>query len=282
MATLASAALQDVVSLLGCPAAGNPAQYLFERAFATAGLDWRFLSLEVAEPRLGEALAGVSALGFRGCILAGPLRRAALPLVGQVSPAAAFAGAASLVHSGPDGLLVGHMTDGRGILAALRMHADIAHEHVLVIGAGAVARAAALELSLAGADEILVTNRSAERATALVDDLVSLGRAEAMVLPWHSAIEIPEQVRVVVVAVPDLAGKAALDLRGLRGDQVVVDTAVTSAPTAVALAAGRAGACLVDGLEVHCHRTAIDFQAWTGREADTDLLREALDEFLDA
>jgi len=282
MATLASAALQDVVSLLGCPAAGNPSQYLFERAFSAAGLDWRFLSLEVAEPRLGEALAGISALGFRGCILAGPLRRAALPLVGQVSPAAAFAGAASLVHSGPDGLLVGHMTDGRGILAALRMHADVAHEHVLVIGAGAVARAAALELSLAGADEILVTNRSAERATALVGDLVSLGRAEAAVLPWHSAIEIPEQVRVVVVAVPDLPGKAALDLRGLRGDLVVVDTAVTSGSTAVALAAGRAGACLVDGLEVHCHRTAIDFQAWTGREADTDLLREALDEFLDA
>ncbi|NBV45082.1 MAG: hypothetical protein EBR86_05430 [Planctomycetia bacterium] len=282
MATLASAALQDVVSLLGCPAAGNPAQYLFERAFAAAGLDWRFLSLEVAEERLGDALAGVSALGFRGCILTGPLRRKALPLVGQVSPAAAFAGAASLVHSGPDGLLVGHMTDGRGILAALRMHADIAHEHVLVIGAGAVARAVALELSLAGAVEILVTNRSAERATALVGDLVSLGRAEAAVLPWHTPIEIPERVRVVVVAVPDLAGKAALDLRGLRGDMVVVDTAVTSGSTAVAVAAGRAGACLVDGLEVHCHRTSIDFQAWTGREADTDLLREALDEFLDA
>jgi hypothetical protein len=39
MPTLANAALQDVVSLLGCPAAGNPAQYLFERAFAAAGLD---------------------------------------------------------------------------------------------------------------------------------------------------------------------------------------------------------------------------------------------------
>ena len=88
MPTLANAALQDVVSLLGCPAAGNPAQYLFERAFAAAGLDWRFLSLEVAPDRLGDALAGVSALGFRGCILAGPLRRQALPLMGQSSPSA--------------------------------------------------------------------------------------------------------------------------------------------------------------------------------------------------
>lgn len=282
MATLASAALQDVVSLLGCPAAGNPAQYLFERAFAAAGLDWRFLSLEVAPDRLGDALTGVSALGFRGCILAGPLRRAALPLVGQASPAASFAGAASLVHSGSDGLLVGHMTDGRGILAALRMHADVAAEHVLVIGAGAVGRAAALELSLAGAKEILVANRTPDRGQSLVDDLNAMGRAEAAAVPWQTTLDIPERVRVVVAAIPDIPGRSALDLRGLRGDQVVVDTAVASGPTAVSIAANRAGACLVDGLEVHCHRTAIDFQAWTGLEADTDLLREALDEYLDA
>ncbi|MFZ4732400.1 MAG: shikimate dehydrogenase family protein [Pirellulales bacterium] len=282
MPTLANAALQDLVSLLGCPAAGNPAQYLFERAFAAAGLDWRFLSLEVAPDRLGDALAGVSALGFRGCILAGPLRRQALPLMGQSSPSASFAGAASLVHTGPEGLLVGHMTDGRGVLAALRMHAEISAEHVFVLGAGAVGRAAALELSLAGAKEILVANRSPERAAALVDDLNAMGRVQAAVIPWHTVIDIPERVRVVVAAIPAAGGRTAPDLRGLRGDQVVVDTAVASGPTAVTLAAARAGACVVDGLEVHCHRTAIDFQAWTGLEADIDLLREALDEFLDA
>jgi hypothetical protein len=33
---------------------------------------------------------------------------------------------------------------------------------------------------------------------------------------------------------------------------------------------------------VHATRTAIDFHALTGQEADTDLLREALDEFMSA
>jgi len=35
----------------------------------------------------------------------------------------------------------------------------------------------------------------------------------------------------------------------------------------------------VDGLEVHAARTAIDFHTLSGRDADTDMLREALDEF---
>ena len=29
---MTSSALQDIIALLGCPAAGNPAQYLYERA----------------------------------------------------------------------------------------------------------------------------------------------------------------------------------------------------------------------------------------------------------
>jgi hypothetical protein len=37
---------------------------------------------------------------------------------------------------------------------------------------------------------------------------------------------------------------------------------------------------VVDGLEVHAARTAIDFQTLSGIATDADMLREALDEFL--
>ena len=37
---------------------------------------------------------------------------------------------------------------------------------------------------------------------------------------------------------------------------------------------------VVDGLEVHVAKIAIDFQVLTGTEPDTDMLREALEEFL--
>jgi shikimate 5-dehydrogenase len=50
----------------------------------------------------------------------------------------------------------------------------------------------------------------------------------------------------------------------------------------VAAAARTAGACVIDGLEIHCERTAIDFHSLTGLEADTEMLRDALDEFFSA
>lgn len=278
---MTSPALQEVVALLGCPAAGNPAQYLFERLIAAAGLDWQFVTLDVAPGQIDAAIRGAAAFGLRGCLLAGPLRAAALGAVASASPAATFSGAVSLIERQPTGP-AGHMTDGRGVVEALRSHIDPAGAAVLVVGAGAAARATALELSLARAAEILVCDRTAERAESLVAALSAMDAAPAAVLPFAAEIIVPDRVSIVVSAVPSVGAKPAVPLAGLRPDLVVADLALVSQPAPVVSAARAAGACVVDGIEIHCERTAIDFHALTGLEADTELLREALDEFLSA
>lgn len=275
---MTSPALQEILALLGCPAAGNPAQYLFERILAEAGLDWRFLTLDVAPERIGAAIAGVDAMGFRGCVLSGPLRGLAAAHVATLSPTAMFSRAVSLVERQPTGL-VGHMTDGRGLLEALRAHADPTGAGVLIVGAGPTARAAALELSLAGAQEILVCNRTPEAAAALVEALAGVDGAPAASLPWQPEIIVPEQIGIVVSAVPADASPA---FAGLRKDHVIADFALVPQPSPVVAAAHKHGACAIDGLEIHCAKTAIDFHTWTGIEPDTDLLRELLDEYLNA
>ncbi|NBW96010.1 MAG: hypothetical protein EBR28_04595 [Planctomycetia bacterium] len=275
---MTSPALQEIIALLGCPAAGNPAQYLHERALAGAGLDWRFLTLDVAADRIGAALAGIAAMGFRGCLLSGPLRTLAAEHLETLSPTASFARAVSLVDRQSTGL-VGHMTDGRGLLESLRAHVDAAGANVLILGAGAAARAAALELSLAGAAEILVCSRGGDRGAALVDALAGIDAARAAQLPWQREVVVPEHVGVVVSTLPV---QSDVVLSGLRRDHVVADFALVPQPSPVVAAAHAQGACAIDGLEIHCAKTAIDFHTWTGIEPDTDLLRDLLDEYLNA
>ena len=278
---MTSPALQEVVALLGCPAAGTPAQYLFERMIATAGLDWQFVTLDVQPERIADAIQGTAAMGFRGCLLSGSLRSAALSAVTTASPSATFAGGVSLIERQPAGP-AGHMTDGRGVLEAVRSHIDPAGMGVLIIGAGAAARATALELSLAGVGEILVCDRTPERATALVDALNGLAVAPASAIPWETAIAIPDRVRIVVAAVPADGSKSVVSFSGLRPDLVVADLALVSQPAPLVSEARAAGACVIDGLEIHAARTAIDFHTLTGIETDTELLRDALDEFFSA
>ena len=50
--------LQPIVCCMGQPVAGNPTQFMMERAFAAAGLEWRYLTLEVPPDRLGDAVRG--------------------------------------------------------------------------------------------------------------------------------------------------------------------------------------------------------------------------------
>jgi shikimate dehydrogenase len=174
------------------------------------------------------------------------------------------------------------MTAGRGVLEALRAPVDPAGARVLVVGAGAAARAVALELALAQAAEIVVCSRSPERAAGLVDAVAALGSAATGTLPWGPSIEVPDRVGIVVVAVPTTGPRPTAPIAALRPDLVVADLAVVSQPSPVVATARQQGACVIDGLEIHCERTAIDFHSLTGIEPDTNELREALDEFLSA
>lgn len=275
---MTSPALQDIIAVLGRPVAGNPAQYLFERAVERAGIDARFLSADVPPERLADALAGAAAMGFRGCVLAGALREAALPLVPGASPAATFAGAASLVELGAAGFTA-HMTDGRAAVEALRAHRDPAGRRALVVGADGTGRATALELSLAGAAGLAVWDRDARRAAALAADLGNLDGPDVTVVEDAAAIAVPEDASIVVVAT---SPGDTLPFAALRADLVVVECHLATQPTALAGVVAAGGACFVDGLEVHAARAAIDFRTLTGAEADADLLRDALDEFLSA
>ena len=71
--------IQEIVAVFGQPVAGNPTQYMMEKAFAQVGLDWRYLTLEVAPEDLGDAIRGMRAMGFRGCNLTIPHKVAVIP-----------------------------------------------------------------------------------------------------------------------------------------------------------------------------------------------------------
>jgi shikimate 5-dehydrogenase len=149
-----------------------------------------------------------------------------------------------------------------------------------VLGAGPTGRAAALELALAGVAELVVSDPDAARADALVTAVAALATATAARLDWNAALELPPETAIVVHSLDATA--TAVRLAGLRPDLVLVEGGLAARPSALAEQAAAAGACVVDGLEVHATRTAIDFHALTGHETDTDMLREALDEFMSA
>ena len=273
-------ALQEVIAILGHPAAGNPAQFLFERVVAHDSLDWRFLTLEVVPTRLADALAGVSALGFGGCMLAGPLREPAVGLTTSVSPAAQFAGGCNLLERSKDGQLVGHLTLGRGTLDSIRFHADPSTTQTLILGTNLLARSLALELTLAGTQGLIIVDPWDNQASTLAEAINSVDGGNALAAQNASTL-IDKNVGIAIATEDNRPIPTDFQLPELREDLVVVDTSLDPKASATLKAASNANSCKIDGLEVTACIMALNFRNLTGIETDTESLREALDEFLD-
>ena len=80
--------LQETTFLFGQPVAGNPTQFMIERAFAAAGLDWRYLTLEIAPEFLGDAVRGARAMGFRGGNVTMPYKVAVIEFLDELTEGA--------------------------------------------------------------------------------------------------------------------------------------------------------------------------------------------------
>jgi len=140
-----------------------------------------------------------------------------------------------------------------------------------VLGAGGAARAAVWALLRAGAADVAVWNRTAERARALAGELG--GRA----------VEEPPPAEIVVnctsvgLADRDATFKALpLQADSLGAGSCVVDMVYRDGGTRLLEAARTRGADVIDGLEILVAQGAASFERWTGRTAPRQAMRAAV------
>ena len=273
----------DLVGVLGFPVAENPTCVMQEAAFASLGLQWRYLTIEVRPHALPDAIRGVRALGMMGVNLTIPHKVAVLPLLDEISKDAAIIGAVNTVRRVGD-RLIGENTDGKGFLRGVREEAglDPKGKNILVLGAGGAARAITVELALAGAGRITICNRSAERGEALCRDLRERTSADAHFVPWRGVCGVGAEVDILVNATsiglfPDTDAMPEVDLKSARGDLLVCDVVPNPPETRLIQTARARGCKVLTGLPMLVYQGAIGFEMWTGRKAPEQAMRAALE-----
>ena len=111
--------------------------------------------------------AGLKVLGFYGGNLGDPHKQSAIPLLDRITETATAINAVNLFYSEGDAL-VGDNIEGKGVLSAISKQLDPSSKRVVILGAGKLARAVALELAAISAAEITVVNRTETRLNELV------------------------------------------------------------------------------------------------------------------
>jgi len=268
---------------MGQPVAGNPTQYMMEKAFAAAGLDWRYLTLEVAPHHLQDAVRGIRAMGFRGGNFTIPHKVAVLQHLDGLSPAAELMGAVNCVNR-QDNRLLGENTDGKGFVQSLRPVIDPAGKRIVLVGAGGAARAIAVELGLSGVGEIIVVNRDADRGQQLVELLIERVKIAARYEPLSGEYEVPADADVLVnatsIGLGDAQARVSVAVTSLRPELVVADVIFNPPETWLIRTAADRGCKTIDGLGMLVNQAVISFKIWTGVDPDAAVMRDALEEFL--
>lgn len=235
-------------------------------AFAALGLrDWSYQKLPVPPELFDETTRALPGSGFVGANVTIPHKEAALALADEATEAARAIGAANTLMFREDGTIHAENTDAPGLLAALPE--SPAGRTALVLGAGGSARAAAYALREAGATRVMVWNRTAQRARRLAADL----GVEAVDEPVAADL----LVHCTSVGLADAAfKKLPLAADSLDEYTTVADLVYRAGGTALIAEARSRGCVVVEGLEVLVRQGALSFEAWTGRAAPVDAMRE--------
>lgn len=283
MLAVTTQSLQEIVCCLGQPVAGNPTQFMMERAFLAAGLDWRYLTLEVPPVELTDAVRGMKALGFKGGNFTIPHKVAVIPLLDGLSAAAELMGAVNCVNR-LENKLIGENTDGKGFVQSLRELVDPQAKRVSILGAGGAARAIAVELGLAGVAAITIVNRSEQRAQPLVELLNARVKVPTSFQKLAGDYAIDPTADIFInatsIGLGDAHARVPVDPTSLRAGLIVADVIFNPAVTRLLRDARDHGCQTLDGLGMLVNQGAIAFKIWTGLDADATVMREALEEFL--
>ena len=272
-----------LVGVIGSPIAHSLSPVLHTAAFKALGLPWNSFAFEVPPGHAAQALADMRRFDMVGLSVTMPHKADVAALVSENSAVAARLGAVNCVVSA-DGLLRGENTDGAGFLASLARGAefDPAGRRCVVIGAGGAARAVVLTLAEAGAAEVVVLNRTPERAVAAAELAGAVGRSVAIGADDMEAVV--GQADLVVNATPvgmtgaasgAGAGVGAVDPDLLHPGQVAADLVYVPRPTPWLAAAAARGAVAVDGLGMLVHQAALQIELWTGVPAPVEAMWEA-------
>ncbi|MGO9560041.1 MAG: shikimate dehydrogenase [Acidimicrobiales bacterium] len=276
-------ATTEVAGVVGTPIRHSLSPALHNAAFAALGLDWAYLAFDVPPPHFATALEGANSLGFKGLSVTMPHKEPAAMLATRRSVTARRLGAANTLTF-ERGAILADSTDGQGLLDDLRqaLSFDPAGHRCGVIGAGGAARAAILALAEAGAEEVLVVNRTPIRAFRAAALAMSRGRV--------ARPEELDSVDLVIQATPADMGTdstassaeeahewpAGADPSRLGSGQLAVDLVYHPAITPWLAEASRCGATTRNGLGMLVHQAGLQVSRWTGETAPLEAMWAAV------
>lgn len=229
------------------------------------GIEGSYTKVAVKPEEASGFLRKLGENGFAGCNVTVPLKEIAFATAERREASALAVGAANTIWL-EDGTICAANTDTYGFMTHLETAApgwQTNRRPVAILGAGGAARAIAHGFQQAGVADIVILNRTRERADALVADLGAGLRTADWSERTHCADWASVVVNTTTIGMKG-EGELGLDFFAANPDCVVADIVYVPLETGLLKDAKAHGLRTVDGLGMLLHQAVPGFERWFG------------------
>jgi shikimate dehydrogenase len=268
----------SVYGILGYPVAHSFSPEMHNAAFKKLGMDACYVPFAVPPEKLESAVRAVIPLGLRGLNVTVPHKERVLKHLDGLSDEARLIGAVNTIEV-TQGKLIGHNTDGRGFLRALKEHGVPKGRNIVFVGAGGAARAVSFSLALAGVASIAFCDLDVRKASLLAKDIREKTSVPAVAIEQESLPEHAAEADYLINATPlGLKRKDPLPIPAklVQKKHLIADLVYNPPDTALLKMARKQGARVLPGLGMLLYQGVIAFEIWTGEKAPIRTMKNAL------
>ncbi len=270
------------LGLIANPIGHSLSPQLHNAVFNKLGVNAVYIPLAVEDAQLEQALYGLQSLGFRGVNVTIPFKERVVKYMDELSAEAEACGAVNVIHF-EQGRMIGHNTDGLGLLMSLQQEGvDLQHK-ALILGAGGAARSIVTALARAGISEIELFDIEAQRAENLVSLLAdrTAARLSGHLMNEAHFLSSARTAGLIINCSPvgmhpHISASPIATLKGLAGPTVIVDIIYNPEETRFLQLARQEGCKTINGLPMFVNQAALTLEILLGISPPTEYMKEVV------
>lgn len=277
-----------LLGLFGTPVGHSKSPAMYNYCFRKFNLDWAYLAFDVPLEKTSDAIQSFRTLNMVGANVTMPLKKAVIPYLDELTPAASAIQAVNTIVN-RDGKLIGNNTDGCGYTRNLESHGiSVRGKKIVLMGGGGAASAIAVQAALEGAKEIDVFNIKDAFYEKLENTLASIRKVACKCQLSLHDLDDRELLEKTIEEADILSNATRVgmapheeesnikDLSWFRKDLIVTDVVYNPSETKMLRDAKKVGCRTCDGLGMLLYQGAEAFKLYSGLDMPVEEIRNLL------